>query len=195
MTRRLLFPPLLLLAACGGATGPDPGTRRVVGVVDVGGGSPRSRVAPDTVAAGAPFTVTVATFGSSSCTRADGAELQVRGLVAEIVPYDREAAGPVACTDDLRPFPRDVAVRFAGPGQGTVRVLGRGSVLTRAAEVDVRRGEGTRLAALVTMGSDPGCGVVLLWSQAEKTPVRRGRTAYGGFGRAPGWRRGRAAAP
>jgi hypothetical protein len=126
MTRLPALAPLLLLAACSGVIAPDPASRRVVGVIDVGGGTPRALAAPDTVAAGAPFTVTVTTFGSSSCTRADGAELEVRGLVAEIVPYDRELTGDVACTDDLRPFPRDVTVSFAAPGQATVRVLGRG---------------------------------------------------------------------
>ena len=126
MTRIPALAPLLLLTACSGATGLEPGSRRVVGVIDVGSQSLRALAAPDTVAAGAPFVVTVTTFGSSSCTRADGAEVEVRGLVAEVVPYDREATGARVCTDDLRPFPRDVTVRFSAPGQATVRALGRG---------------------------------------------------------------------
>ncbi|MEW5931336.1 MAG: hypothetical protein AB1941_28045 [Gemmatimonadota bacterium] len=124
MTRRLAVPALLALAACGGGLS-DPGSRRVPGVIDTGGGGDRALAVPDTVAAGAPFTVAVTTFGSSSCTRPDGAELEVRGLVAEVVPYDREAAGARVCTDDLAPFPRDVTVRFASPGRATVRVRGR----------------------------------------------------------------------
>jgi hypothetical protein len=126
MTRLPVLAPLLLLAACGGGTVFEPGSRRVVGVIDVGGAGREALAAPDTVAAGAPFAVTVTTFGSSSCTRPDGAELEVRGLVAELVPYDREATGTRACTDDLRPFPRTVTVRFSAPGQATVRALGRG---------------------------------------------------------------------
>lgn len=125
MIRIPALAPLLLLAACSGVTGPEPGSRRVVGVIDIGSRVPGSLAVPDTVAAGAQFTVTVTTFGSSSCTRADGAEVEVRGLVAEIVPYDREATGARVCTDDLRPFPRKVTVSFAGPGQATVRVRGR----------------------------------------------------------------------
>jgi hypothetical protein len=122
MNRRLAVPTLLALAAaCSGLA--DPGSRRVPGLIDTGGGDDRALAVPDTVAAGAPFTVT--TFGSSSCTRPDGAELEVRGLVAEVVPYDRDATGAQVCTDDLRAYPRAVTVRFAGPGQAVVRVRGR----------------------------------------------------------------------
>ena len=123
MNRRLAPAALLLLAACGGAT--DPEWRRVVGVVDVGDGAPGALAVPDTVVAGVPFTATVTTFGSGSCTRPDGAELEVRGSVADIVPYDRDATGPRPCTDDLAPLPRDVRVRFTAPGRALVRVRGR----------------------------------------------------------------------
>lgn len=135
MTRRLAVPALLLLAACEGLA--DPAARRVPGVIDTGGGGDRSLAVPDTVAAGAPFTATVTTFGSSSCTRPAGAELEVRGLVAEVVPYDRDATRAQVCTDDLRPFPRDVAVRFAAPGRATVRVRGR-DLQGRPAVVEAR---------------------------------------------------------
>ncbi|HEU0076169.1 MAG TPA: hypothetical protein VFQ76_00890 [Longimicrobiaceae bacterium] len=127
MAPRLVLPALLLLAAaCSGASDPD--SRRVVGVIALDAGAPDppgALAAPDTVAAGAPFTVTVTTRGSSSCTRADGAELELRGLLAEIVPYDRDGTRLRACTDDLHAFPRDVTVRFAAPGRAVVRVRGR----------------------------------------------------------------------
>lgn len=63
MTRRFAPPALLLLlaAACEGLG--DPGSRRVPGVIDTGGGEDRALLVPDTVVAGAPFTATVTTFG------------------------------------------------------------------------------------------------------------------------------------
>jgi hypothetical protein len=80
--------------------------------------------APDTVTAGVPFTVVVTSFGSSSCTRPDGATLSVDGAVANITVWDRvQVSG--GCTDDLRAFPRDVTVQFSGAGTARIRVTGR----------------------------------------------------------------------
>jgi len=120
--------PLLVAASLAGCAGSTLGvdSRRVVGAVldDAGSHHLRSLVAPDSARAGVPFTVRVTTFGSSSCTRADGAEVRVAGSVAEIVPFDRHAGGMRACTDDLASFPRDVAIRFDAAGPATVRVRG-----------------------------------------------------------------------
>jgi hypothetical protein len=124
MPRPLLALPLLLLAACAGTT--DPEWRRVVGRIAPEFSSSQTLAAPREAAVGTDFTVTVTTLGSSSCTRPDGATASVAGLVAEITPFDQEAAGAQACTDDLRPFPRPVTLRFAAPGEAVVRVRGRG---------------------------------------------------------------------
>ncbi len=84
----------------------------------------RVLVAPDSVRAGVPFTVTVSSFGSTTCTRADGATLIVAGVLATIAVWDREQVGG-ACTDDLRQFPRDVSVQLLTAGRATIRVQGR----------------------------------------------------------------------
>lgn len=122
MLRALLVSSPLFLWACALST--DPGWRKVVGLVDPGGAFHPALVAPDTVAAGAPFAVTVTTYGSSSCTRPSGAEVEVGGLTAEITPYDLQATRG-ACTDDLRAYARDVALRFTTPGEAVVRLRGR----------------------------------------------------------------------
>jgi hypothetical protein len=116
--------PLLLLAGCGIL---DPVRwERVVGMIMPDPGIPVV-VAPESARAGVSFQVRVVTRGSSSCTRADGAEVHVNGLVAEITPYDRVQRGPVACTADLSPIPREVSLRFAAAGEAVVRVIGRGA--------------------------------------------------------------------
>ena len=111
----------VLLGACSILTGPE--RRRVIGVIDPESGLVSLR-APDTAAARTPFEVTVTTYGSSTCTRADGAEVSVTGVIAEIVPYDFERVEGT-CTADLAPFPRDVALRFDTAGEAVVRVRGR----------------------------------------------------------------------
>jgi hypothetical protein len=98
---------------------------RVVGVIDPGGMPVPSYQAPDTVQAGAQFQVHVTTYGSSTCTRADGAEVRrLSGTVAEITPYDRQPLSGI-CTSDLVPFPRTVDVRFDEAGEALIRIVGR----------------------------------------------------------------------
>lgn len=88
------------------------------------GGTPPPITLPATVKRGVSFDATVTTYGSSSCTRADGAEVQVRGLIAEVTPYDLTNRRGI-CTADLRAFPRTVSLRFDEAGEATVRVNGR----------------------------------------------------------------------
>lgn len=80
-------------------------------------------VAPRQTRAGAEFTVRIDTLGSSTCTRADGADIRIRGQFAEIIPYDRRAPAGAACTDDLAVHSREVRLRFAEAGDATIRVL------------------------------------------------------------------------
>jgi hypothetical protein len=124
---------LLSLAGCADPFAEDEWRRRI-GVIDVGGSQPGTLQLPDTVAIATTFTVTVRTYGSSTCTRADGARVEVEGLVAEITPYDRVLEEGV-CTDDLAPFPRVVALRFDEPGEALVRVVGR-SISGFGAEIE-----------------------------------------------------------
>lgn len=79
---------------------------------------------PEIVQSGVPFTASVITLGSSSCTRADGADVEIAGLVAEITPYDLTARNAV-CTSDLARHPRSVTLRFDSPGEAVIRVHGR----------------------------------------------------------------------
>jgi adenylate kinase family enzyme len=80
---------------------------------------------PDTVRRGVPVTATVVTRGSSSCTRADGAEVVVAAHELRITPYDRVAPRGTPCTRDLAAFPRAVELRFTGTGEVRVIVIGR----------------------------------------------------------------------
>jgi hypothetical protein len=84
----------------------------------------RALIVPDSVRAGVPFAVTVSSFGSTTCTRADGATLTVVGVVATITVWDREQVGG-GCSDDLRQFPRDVSVQLGSAGRAMIRVQGR----------------------------------------------------------------------
>lgn len=139
-TSSILF--ALALAACSSATGTN--QKRVVGLISIYNDreTPSVLAVPDTVSAGATFTAEVMTFGSSSCTRAAGAEVSTEGRVAEIVPFDFQATGAgVACTDDLRGFRRSVPLRFATAGDALVRVRGvdlSGAPVTRERRIVVR---------------------------------------------------------
>ncbi|GIW53079.1 MAG: hypothetical protein KatS3mg081_2434 [Gemmatimonadales bacterium] len=125
---RVLLAVPLAAAACVWGTGPD--WVVVPGFIGVGSlGVPLEVLsAPDTVNAGEPFNIVVTTFGSSSCTRAAGANSSVSGLSASIVPLDSVLRGDVVCTDDLKPFPRDVSLTFGTAGQGLIAVTGRSRV-------------------------------------------------------------------
>lgn len=113
----------LLFAGCTPLLGPD-GWERVVGIVDTESRLSTPIALPETARAGIAFTATVTTHGSGSCTRADGADVRIDGLNADVTPYDREARRGV-CTDDLAAFPRGVTLRFDVAGEARVRVLGR----------------------------------------------------------------------
>ena len=124
--RATLVPLAAALLALSGCDALDDRWERTLGTIDPSGRGPMSPlIAPAHVKAGAEFTVIVATVGSSTCTRADGAEVRVIGLFAEIVPYDRRAPAGTACTDDLASNPHEVRLRFAKPGEATIRVVGR----------------------------------------------------------------------
>lgn len=115
---------ILLLGGCTGSVNPD-GWQRVVGVIEFGGGSAVPIQLPAEVRRGDPFTATVVTFGSGTCTRADGADVQVNGLTATITPYDLKPTGDAICTDDLASHPRTVTLRFQLTGEASIRVIGR----------------------------------------------------------------------
>jgi hypothetical protein len=117
---------LAMLPACGGPGTTPPTTERVIGLIPTDR-FPELTVlhAPPEVRANQPFTITVTTYRSSSCTVIDGAEVQVTGVVASITPYDRQPGGDVGCTADLAHHPRDVQVTLSSAGRATIRVIGQ----------------------------------------------------------------------
>jgi hypothetical protein len=125
--RRIHFALLALAAACSSATLAGREWKRVPGIISIYDNRETSEALtiPDTVTAGVSFTTQVTTFGSGTCTRADGATVQIAGSVAEIAPFDLDVvSGPGVCTDDLRSFPRDVQLLLTVRGEGLVRVRG-----------------------------------------------------------------------
>jgi hypothetical protein len=96
-------------------------TRRVIGLI---GDGPAGVDLPTDIIRGQPFEVTVYTFGSSSCTTPDGAELKMEGLVARVTPYDLVPTADVPCTADMAPFAHPVTLRFDSKGVATLRIVG-----------------------------------------------------------------------
>jgi hypothetical protein len=84
-----------------------------------------SLVAPAAVTRGVPFQITASTFGSSSCTRADGYQATSTQSAFEVRLYDRGAPAHAVCTGDIASFPRILTVQFDEPGTAVIRVIGR----------------------------------------------------------------------
>lgn len=130
----------LLVCACSTFTGP-PGWSRVIGTVNPALSSQQMVNLPTEARVNVPFTVTVTTLGSSSCTRADGADVVVSGRTATITPYDRVAPPDTPCTRDLRGFPHQVQLRFATAGEARINVIGRdgsGKTVSHGVVIPVR---------------------------------------------------------
>jgi len=106
---------------------PQQDTKRVIGLIPIDKFPDLIVIdVPPEVHANQQFTVTVTTYGSSSCTTVDGADVQVTDAVVEITPYDRQSIGDnVVCTADLAIHPRDVVVTLSTSGRATVRVIGQ----------------------------------------------------------------------
>jgi hypothetical protein len=138
--RRLLAATCLALAACDAyafAWDSSTGTL-VVGVVNGGTSVGIVIEAPDTVLAGSAFEVTVNTFGSSSCVRAERLDVEVVGSVARLTPYDRVAPSDQPCTPDIATHPHTASVTFPTRGHAVLEVLGRagsGDTIVRRAVV------------------------------------------------------------
>lgn len=122
--RRTILPGLLLVVSC--STSTEPEWARVPGLIMEGQAPFTALVAPDDVARGTRFDVTVSSFGSSSCTRDDGYDLEATRTSAVIRLFDLVATGAIACTDDLRQFPRHLTLEFPDPGPASITVVGRG---------------------------------------------------------------------
>ena len=74
---------------------------------------------------GQPVRVALTTYGGG-CVREDTTEVRVRGLVAEVMPYQLapRPGSSMICTMELRLTRREVDVVFAERGRATVRIVG-----------------------------------------------------------------------
>ena len=101
------------------------GWSRAIGFIDSGGVAVSPIMVPDTVQAGAPFAVTVSTFGSSGCIRPDQSHEQQTAWSADITPYDSVWVGSEICPADWRAHPRSVELTFDRPGAALILLHGR----------------------------------------------------------------------
>lgn len=81
-------------------------------------------VAPDTIAAGQPFNVTVHTIGESGCWGADGMKLSPFGRTVELKPYDVHS-GHEVCTAVILNLEHGTSLTLDEPGEWLLRVSGR----------------------------------------------------------------------
>jgi hypothetical protein len=146
-TRRLLTLSALLLvtgAACSSITGVERDVfdgilyERRPSVLGYTESPPAGVTAPDTVSAGVPFTVTVATYGGG-CIRLGDTEVRVAGSVAEVRPYEWfvSAGQAIACTGDIRRLEHAASVTLPTPGRATLRLIGR--QLPEGATISIER--------------------------------------------------------
>lgn len=144
--RKLRFICLLMLPACflSACVPTNPfTTKQVVGLIPINS-FPELEVirAPGTASVNQPFTLTIITYGSSSCTTIDGAKVEVTGLIATITPFDRVPTGEVVCTADLASHPRTVELTFREPGEALIRVIGQnfdGAQTTKEQRITITR--------------------------------------------------------
>jgi len=140
LARAYVLAVLLASAALGCRSPAEPGSRRVVAILENGGTGIAPVVMPDTVYVGVPFLATVTTFGGA-CDHPDGSDVLTRGLVADVTPYVVLPPPETICIALLRASPQSTEVTFAAPGTGVVRVHGRrfdGSAVTLQGVVVVR---------------------------------------------------------
>jgi hypothetical protein len=141
------------LAACGEeamTTALSDASDRMVGILELIENAPRppSGVlsvplsAPDTVAAGVPFDVTVTTIGLDTCWREAGAVVVSELRRVTITPYDRIDRTQSGCGDAIISIPRTVRIVFAQRGDATLRVEGRrgfGLTSTNSSDLAIER--------------------------------------------------------
>jgi hypothetical protein len=82
-------------------------------------------IAPDTVGPESTLTITINSFGSSSCTQPDGIDSAATSAGVRIVPYDRVPTGAVACTADFASRPHPVQLTVPPSGALVIRAVGR----------------------------------------------------------------------
>ena len=135
--KRALTAACLALAACDAYAFAWDSSSGILIIGFVNGGTSIGLVveAPESVTAGVAFDVTVNTFGSSSCVRAERLDVEVVGSVARLTPYDRVAPPNSECSADVGAHPHTAQVTFPTPGAAMLEVHGR----TAAGDTVVRK--------------------------------------------------------
>lgn len=113
---------LLLVAACTDPAGPEGEVR--VGVITGFGMGPDAS-APDTVEQGAPFEVSVRTFGNGCTTEGETDVRAVGAGTVEVTPYDVHVGH--VCHDILRIIDHRATLVVHEPGVLLVRFRGQGA--------------------------------------------------------------------
>lgn len=109
--------------SAGAMSVPEGWTRDVGALFDVPDSSAALSL-PRRARVGRPLTITVTTGGSGSCTRPSGASVEIDRLTATVVPLDAHPGSAIACSRDLRPYPRSVELTFHQAGVAHVVVTG-----------------------------------------------------------------------
>jgi len=121
-------------------------TGLIVGVIH--SGVPVATIeAPDTVRWGAAFGAVVNTFGSSSCSSAEGVKLTLRPAEARVTPYDRVQTGTdVPCTADISANAHPVTLHFTHLGAASIVAVG---MVVDEASGQRRHGEVTKAVVVL----------------------------------------------
>lgn len=112
----------LLISACSSSSGPG-SSARSLGLLITSISSVPTIVIPRPIQAGVPVTIIVNSFGSSSCLKPDGMDVQHTTAGVTLTPWDRVSTSG-ACTDDLAPHPHEARVTFATSGSVQLTVRG-----------------------------------------------------------------------
>lgn len=94
--------------------------------------------APDLAARGASFEVSVPTFGGGCTRRIARTDVRLRGLVAQIRPYN-ETRRSDTCTADILFLTHVVSVHFDQLGEATIRVFGEQGTGARREPAQIER--------------------------------------------------------
>lgn len=113
--------PALLLVACSDTAGVQ--QTEVLGTVEFYR-DPIVVAVPDTVQRGAPFEVSVATYGGG-CMWIGPTKTMIWGNTIVVAPYDSTLVGKDAvCTLELKTFPHTVTLAWPSSGEVTVAIHG-----------------------------------------------------------------------
>ena len=117
---------LVLIAGC--SLLEDNTSERVIGEIltdSTMGPFLKTIIAPDSVNPDSTLTITINSFGSSSCTTPDGVDTIVTFTMVRVIPWDRVSSGARGCTADFASRPHPVNVQFPASGVLIIRAVGR----------------------------------------------------------------------